>query len=79
MKATHVTARGKRWYDNVACILLSVEETNDQGDPEKEMVYALQQKYDALKDKILMEVCATESYSGSYVFGSCLLTPMQYF
>lgn len=69
MKTTHVTARQKCWYDNVANILLSVEEISGQDDPEKELITVLKQKYDALKDKILMEVStfAITSFHHRYV------------
>ena len=57
-------AREEKWYNNVASVLMgrdhSVTESSEEGsetnNEETEVVKALQDKYDALKDKLLMEV-----------------------
>ena len=43
------------WYDNVAGSLLGSSKREKQ-DGEEEVVKALEEKYDALKDKLLAEV-----------------------
>ncbi|EDO46860.1 predicted protein, partial [Nematostella vectensis] len=49
----------ERWYDNIAAALLGVKRlpkcANSQAPTEDELVEALEEKYDALKDKLLME------------------------
>ena len=53
-------ARQEKWYNNVTLILMgdgqTVAENEEVNDKETEVVKALQDKYDALKDKLLMEV-----------------------
>ena len=51
-------ARKGKWYDNVAAALLGIKRS--QGErvhtTDDDIVDALEQKYDALKEKVLLEV-----------------------
>ena len=54
-------ARDEKWYDNVATLLIeqgnsTVTNEDEVKEEDTEVVKALQEKYDALKDKLLMEV-----------------------
>ncbi|XP_032219683.2 trichohyalin [Nematostella vectensis] len=59
LKQVQFLARRERWYDNIAAALLGVKRlpkcANSQAPTEDELVEALEEKYDALKDKLLME------------------------
>ena len=54
-------AREEKWHEHVAALLLeqgtsTVENGDELKEEDTEVVKALQEKYDALKDKLLMEV-----------------------
>lgn len=53
-------ARCEKWYDNIATSLLGIKRKGAQrastvAPSEEELVEALEEKYDALKDKLLAE------------------------
>ena len=62
-------ARVGCWYDNIANSLLGDSSQKDVKEGEEEVVRALEEKYDALKDKLLAEV----SLSKFAKFKNCLL------
>lgn len=53
---------GEGWHDNIACVLLGKSQKEADGqteaddDPNKQLVDALEQKYDALREKLLESV-----------------------
>lgn len=49
-------ARLGSWHDNVATSLLGASQQSEKKAEEEEVVKALEDKYDALKDKLLSEV-----------------------
>lgn len=55
-------AREEKWYNNVAPIIMgrsqstAEKQEGEENNEETEVVKALKDKYDALKDKLLMEV-----------------------
>lgn len=49
-------ARVRQWYDNVAAAVLTSATISEALNPEQEILTALNQKYDALKDKLILEV-----------------------
>ena len=49
-------ARRNKWYDNVAAVVLTTEDISTLLDPEQEVINAVNQKYDTLKDKLILEV-----------------------
>ena len=51
-----VKARSKQWYDHVAAAVLTAGTIAEALNPEQEVVDALHQKYDTLKDKLIYEV-----------------------
>ena len=44
------------WYDNIATSLLGASSKGEKSDGDDEVLKALEEKYDALKDKLLAEV-----------------------
>ncbi|XP_078676996.1 uncharacterized protein LOC144913832 [Branchiostoma floridae x Branchiostoma belcheri] len=57
LKTVQYRARADRWYDNVAAVLLTGERpaSPEEGGSEGELVKALEDKYDALRDKLIMQ------------------------
>lgn len=59
LQQVQLMARQQKWYDNIAATLLGVNRTRNassaQAPSEDELVEALEEKYDALKDKLLAE------------------------
>ena len=49
-------ARTRQWYDNVATAVLTTGPITESLNPEHEVIDILQQKYDTLKDKVILEV-----------------------
>ena len=58
-------ARLDCWYDNVAGTLLGSSK-QEKLDGEEEVVKALEEKYDALKDKLLAEVSKKKYLTTDY-------------
>ena len=61
LKLAQSMAREEKWHDNVATLLFdqgssTVENEDELEGEDTEVVKALQEKYDAMKDKLLMEV-----------------------
>ena len=61
LKLAQNMAREEKWHEHVATLLLeqgnsTVESEEELKEEDTEVVKALQEKYDALKDKLLMEV-----------------------
>jgi DUF2075 family protein len=58
LKSVQNLARKNAWYDNVAAVVLQSEASSqaDQG-ANAQVLDAVEKKYDALRDKILVEVC----------------------
>ncbi|KAF6016773.1 hypothetical protein EB796_024906 [Bugula neritina] len=48
-------ARANGWHDNVAAVILTTDNMADSGDPQQEVLNAVTQKYDALRDKLILE------------------------
>ena len=60
MQTVQAMARCEKWYDNIATCLLGIKRKGTQrvstvAPTEEELVEALEEKYDALKDKLLAE------------------------
>ncbi|XP_078596993.1 uncharacterized protein LOC144873475 isoform X1 [Branchiostoma floridae x Branchiostoma japonicum] len=57
LKTVQYRARADRWYDNVAAVLLTGgrPKSPEEGGSEGELVKALEDKYDALRDKLIMQ------------------------
>ena len=59
LQSVHTMACQERWYDNLASCVLGLKRktaaTSSEESAEQELVEALEQKYDALKDKLLTE------------------------
>ena len=59
LQSVHTMACQERWYDNLAACVLGLKRAQARSaveeSPEQELVEALEQKYDALKDKLLTE------------------------
>lgn len=59
LQSVHSMACQERWYDNLAACVLGLKRKQArvaaEESPEQELVEALEQKYDALKDKLLTE------------------------
>ncbi|CAH1265139.1 MAB21L2 [Branchiostoma lanceolatum] len=57
VKTVQYRARADRWYDNVAAVLLTGgrPKSPEEGGSEGELVKALEDKYDALRDKLIMQ------------------------
>ena len=60
LKFAQSVARDEKWHDNVATLLMeqgnsTVISEDELKEEDTEVVKALQEKYDALKDKLLME------------------------
>ena len=59
LQSVHTMACQERWYDNLAACVLGLKRksaaTSSEESAEQELVEALEQKYDALKDKLLTE------------------------
>nr|XP_006823325.1 PREDICTED: trichohyalin-like [Saccoglossus kowalevskii] len=53
LKQAEMIARSQKWYDNVASIMFGI--AHQQLTSEDELVEALEEKYDALRDKLLAE------------------------
>lgn len=51
-----IKARKRQWYDNVAATVLTSGTITEALNPEQEILTALTQKYDAMKDKLILEV-----------------------
>lgn len=51
-----MVARKHHWYDNVADVLLIPGESKIMHNSDEEVISALEQKYDTIKDTIIMEV-----------------------
>lgn len=60
LQSVHSMACKERWYDNLAACVLGLKRKQarltTEESAEEELVEALEQKYDALKDKLLTEV-----------------------
>lgn len=52
IKQQHLQGYGEEWLDNVSAVLLGTENVTNQED---ELVKALEDKYDSLRDKLLMQ------------------------
>ena len=55
-KAYHSTARERKFYDNVAAIVMAADEVAPPFGDDEKLVGELQKKYDTLKDKLFLEV-----------------------
>ena len=59
LQSVHSMARKERWYDNLAACVLGLKRAQARAageeSVEEELVEALEQKYDAIKDKLLTE------------------------
>lgn len=59
LQSVHTMARKERWYDNLAACVLGLKRAQARAtgeeSAEEELVEALEQKYDAIKDKLLTE------------------------
>lgn len=59
LQSVHTMACQERWYDNLAACVLGLKRTqarpSAEESAEEELVEALEQKYDAMKDKLLTE------------------------
>ena len=58
LKNVQNLARKNAWYDNVAAVVLQSETAakSEEEAAESQVLDAVEKKYDALRDKILMEV-----------------------
>ena len=69
LKLAQSVARDEKWHDNVATLLMeqgnsTVISEDELKEEDTEVVKALQEKYDALKDKLLMEASLSISLYG---------------
>ena len=69
LKLAQSVARDEKWHDNVATLLMeqgnsTVISEDGLKEEDTEVVKALQEKYDALKDKLLMEASLSISLYG---------------
>ena len=59
LQSVHTMACQERWYDNLSACILGLKRKqarpSAEESPEQELVEALEQKYDAMKDKLLTE------------------------
>lgn len=65
LKLVQFIARTNAWCDTVAATLLETK-TNEDVVTEEKLVKALEGKYDALRDKLLMEVELSDHLTSTY-------------